>query len=311
MGAHPVSGAHRTQGCESPRGKTPAPQPLDARRTSAPPGVSSSLARQPPRCEPAPQVEPCVQSRVRRAVRAQSRRTVPRPRPQLLAVLAAAFRALVLEPAAVRPCFWPLWPRGAVLTALRLGPRPCPSLPPEFPPAYESGRQSIPFYLPENVRILFSGFSAEDSGGPDLLSPVQPCPARGSQSEAPGLPSCCSHGPSSSSGSPSSPDSSGRPSGRLPGVRWAGPQRPAGRVPPSHPQPRVGPSSPGWLRPTVPVAESPCCVQITWCDLSPSLLIALCWADTHPVKTVHSAFQRSRFSFPEGWFGDLEPLPGQ
>lgn len=67
VGAHPVSGAHRTQGCESPRGKTPAPQPLDARRTSAPPGVSSSLARQPPRCEPAPQVEPCVQSRARRA----------------------------------------------------------------------------------------------------------------------------------------------------------------------------------------------------------------------------------------------------
>lgn len=73
MGAHPVSGAHRTQGCESPRGKTPAPQPLDARRTSAPPGVSSSLARQPPRCEPAPQVEPCVQSRARAEPCAQSR----------------------------------------------------------------------------------------------------------------------------------------------------------------------------------------------------------------------------------------------
>lgn len=165
-GASPQGGRPQPRSLWTPAAR-PRPPGSPARWPASPHAASQPL-RQSLVCR-AVRAEPCARRAVRAELCAQSRHTVPRPRPQLLAVLAAAFRALVLEPAAVRPCFWPLWPRGAVLTALRLGPRPCPSLPPEFPPAYESGRQSIPFYLPENVRILFSGFSAEDSGGPGRL----------------------------------------------------------------------------------------------------------------------------------------------
>lgn len=125
---------------------------------------------------------------------------------------------------------------------------------------------------------------------PDLLLPVQPCPARVSRSEVSGLPSCCSHGLSLSSGSLSSLDSSGRPPGGRPGVRGAGPQRsrPVLHVPSEAllpPPPLLRDLQPRWLCPLVPDSESLCGVQITLCGSSASLLIAPCCARACPVKT--------------------------